>query len=197
MNRTAPQGTVSKSLLDIIASSKHEEQPSKSLLAALGSKTVEGTTTTTDEQFKLLDLVSSESAKEREAVLEAEQELFKPLPKPAVKQRSYSLTRFNKEQIKLGAEIQCKQQRQKAEELLQQDVQLELTQEEIEDKARKEEAKQKRAEWYERRTREKEEKEEEEAGNVLEDIVVQGSDATSARSSKIMDTSKPVRPKNP
>ena len=55
--------------------------------------------------------------------------------------------------------------------------------------------KQRRAEWYERRTRKKEEKEEEEAGNVHEDIVVQGGDVTSARSSKITETANPVRPK--
>ena len=52
MNRTATQGTVSKSLLDIIASSKDEEQLSESLIAALGGKTREEMTMT-DEQLKL------------------------------------------------------------------------------------------------------------------------------------------------
>ena len=62
MIRTAPQGTESKGLLDIIASSK-EEQPSESLMAALSGKTGEKAAAT-DEQFRLPDLVSSESAKE-------------------------------------------------------------------------------------------------------------------------------------
>ena len=45
--------------------------------------------------------------------------------------------------------------------------------------------------------REKEEKEEEEADNIFEDLVVQGGDVSSARSSRIMETSNPVKPKNP
>ena len=111
MNRTASQGTASKGLLDHITSSKDEEQPSKSLIVALDGKTLE-TTATMDKQFRLPDLVSSESVKEREAALAVELELFKPLPKPAIKPRVYSRTHFNKEQIKLGAVIQCEQQRQ-------------------------------------------------------------------------------------
>ena len=46
--------------------------------------------------------------------------------------------------------------------------------------------------------KEKEGKEEEEANNVLEDLVVQGGDVNSARSSRIYGiTSNPVKPKNP
>ena len=71
MNRTAPQGTASKGLLDIIASSKDEEQLSESLMVVLGGKAGEKTAMT-DEQFKLPDLVLSELAKEREAALEVE-----------------------------------------------------------------------------------------------------------------------------
>ena len=103
---------------------------------------------------------------------------------------------FNKEKIKLGAVIQREQQRQKAEGMLQQDIELELMLEEIEDKAQMEEAKQKQAERYERRTREKEEKEEE-VGDVLEDLVAPGGDVISAGTSEITETSNPVRPKNP
>ena len=71
MNRTASQGSASKSLLDVIASSKDEEQWSESLKAALGGKTGEGTAVT-DEQFKLPDLVLPEAAKEGEEMLEEE-----------------------------------------------------------------------------------------------------------------------------
>ena len=71
MNRTASQGTTSKGLLDIIASSKDEEQPSESLIAVLGGKTGEETAMM-DKQFKLPDLVSPESVKEGEAALEKE-----------------------------------------------------------------------------------------------------------------------------
>ena len=144
MNRTAPQGqgTVSKGLLDIIAASKDEERPSELLIAAFGGMAGEGTVAM-DEQFKLLDLVSSESSRERQAALEEECELLKPLPKPAIKPRSYSCTHYDKEKIKLGAAIQWEQQRQKAEELLQQDIEFELTQEEIEEEARREDTKQK------------------------------------------------------
>ena len=94
--------------------------------------------------------------------------------------------------------IPCEQQRQRAEGLLQQ--KLELTQEEMENMARKEDARLRRAERYEQRTREKEgkeEMEEKEADNVLEDLVVPGSDVSSARSSEITETSNLVKPKNP
>ena len=124
MNTTTSEESASKSLLDIIASSKDEEQPSKSLIAALGGKTAEKT----DEQFKLLDL-GAETAKEGEEMLEEERELLKPLPKPSIKLRAYPHKQIDKEKIKLGAAIQREQQKQKAEKLLQQDIDLELTQE--------------------------------------------------------------------
>ena len=54
---------MSKGLLDIIAASKDEEQPSELLIAAFGGMAGEGTVAM-DEQFKLLDLVSSESSRE-------------------------------------------------------------------------------------------------------------------------------------
>ena len=187
---------MSKGLLDIITSSKDESQPSQLLIAVLGGKTREETATT-DEHFTLPDLVLPESTKEREAEVEEERDLLKPLLKPAIKPRAYSHTHFNKEKIKIGAAIQHEQQRQRAQGLLQQGVELELMQEEMEKKARKEDARQRRVEWYERRTREKEEKEEEEANNILEDLVVQGDDVSSVRSSGIMETFSPVKPKNP
>ena len=137
---------MSKGLLDVIASSRDEEQPSESLMAALSEKTRKGMTTTMDEQFKLPDLVSPELARGREVALEAERELLKSLPKPAIKPRAYSRTHFDKEKITFGAMIQREQQRQKAEGMLQWDVELELTLEEIEDRAQKEEAKQNQAE---------------------------------------------------
>ena len=136
MYRTAPQGqgSVSKSLLDILAALKDEKQVSEPLIAALGGKATEGMVAM-DDQFKLPDLVSSESVKEGQAASEQEQELLKPLLKPAIKPRSYFCTHYDKKKIKLGEAIQWEQQRQKAEELLQQDIELELTQEEIEEKA--------------------------------------------------------------
>ena len=87
-------------MLDIIATLKDEGQLSESLIAALGGKEGEGTVAT-DEQFKLPDLVSSELSRERQAALEEECELLKPLPKPAIKPRSYSHTHYDKEKIKM------------------------------------------------------------------------------------------------
>ena len=112
------------------------------MLAALGGRTTEEMVVM-DEQFKLPDLGSSEAMKEREETLEEERELLKPLPKPSVKLRSYSRKWIDKEKIKLGAAIQWEQQRQKVEELLQQDIEFELTQEEMEEKAWREDTKQK------------------------------------------------------
>ena len=144
MNRTAPQGqgTVSKSLLDVIATSKDEEQLSKSLIVVLGGKAGKEMVAM-DEQFKLPDMVSLESVREGHVASEQEWELLKPLPKPAIKPRSYFCTHYDKEKIKLGAAIWWEQQRQEAEELLQQDIKVELMQEEIEEKALREDAKQK------------------------------------------------------
>ena len=140
--------STSKSLLDVIASSKDKEQPSKSLIAVLGGKTAEKM----DKQFKLPDLVAT---KEGEEMREEKRELLKPLPKPLIKPRAYPHKRIDKEKIKLGAAIQREQQKQKAEELLQKDIDVELTQEEMEEKACTEDAKQQRAQWYKRRAKEK------------------------------------------
>ena len=112
MNRTTSEESTSKSLLDIITSSKDEEQPRESLIAALGGKTAEETVVT-DEQFKLPDLALPEGVKEGEEMLKEERELLKPLPKPSIKPRAYSHKRIDKEKIKLGAALQREHQRQK------------------------------------------------------------------------------------
>ena len=54
--------------------------------------------------------------------------------------------------------MQREQQKQRAEELLQQGIDVELTQEEMDEKTRREVAKQQRAQHYKRRMKEKEEK---------------------------------------
>ena len=69
----------------------------------------------TDEQFKLPELVAM---KEGEEILEEEQELLKPLPKPLIKLTAYPRKQIDKEKIKLGAAMQREQQKQRAEELL-------------------------------------------------------------------------------
>ena len=98
-------------MLDIIASLKDEEQPSQSLIVALGSETgKERSKATMDDQFKLPDLVLPESTKEGEAEWEEERELLKPLPKPSIKPWAYSCTHFDKVMIKTGAAIQCEQE---------------------------------------------------------------------------------------
>ena len=76
--------------------------------------------------------------------------------------------------------MQREQQKQRAEELLQQDIDVELTQEEIDEKAQREEAKQQWPQCYERRTKEKEEKEEEEADDEPKDPIVQTEEVTQA-----------------
>ena len=122
-------------------------------MAALGGKSTT-TSTTTEDQFKLPDLVSSE-VKEQTSC--QEQELLKPLPKPVSKPRKYFCTHFSKEQIKLGATLQKEQQKQRAEDALQQQGEIELMQEEMDEMMRKEQAKQEQAKRYTRRTKEKEE----------------------------------------
>ena len=99
----------------------------------------EKTAKQTDNQFKLPDLVAM---KEGEEILEEEWELLKPLPKPLIKPRAYPCKWIDKEKIKLGAAMQREQQKQRAEELLQQDIDIELTQEEMDEKAQREDAKQ-------------------------------------------------------
>ena len=63
------QEVASVGLLDVIASSKDNDPPSRSLLTALGSETGKETMTM-DDAFKLLDLVTSEVTKEGEVELE-------------------------------------------------------------------------------------------------------------------------------
>ena len=96
---------------------------------------------------------------------------------------------YDKKQIKLGAAIQREQQRQKVEELLQQGTELELTQEEMEEKTWREDAKQQRVQ---RRAKEKEEKEEDETSE-LKDLVVAAESANPAGSSGLKET----KTKNP
>ena len=109
--------------------------------------------TATDDQFKLPDLVLSEAKKQTSS--QQEQELLKPLPRPVSKPWKYFHTHFSKEQIKLGAALQREQQKKKAEDALQQEGELELMQEEIDERMRKEQAKQERVQRYARRMKEK------------------------------------------
>ena len=144
------QETLTKGLLDIIALSNDEEQPNQSLIVALGSDTRKETSEAmTDEQSKLPDLVMPKSTKEGETEMEQEGELLKPLPKPSLKPQAYSGTHFDKTKIKTGAAIQREQQQQRVERLLEQDTEPELTMEEMENIARKEEVRLRRAERYE------------------------------------------------
>ena len=82
--------------------------------------------------------------------------------------------------------LQREQQRKRAEDILQQGVELELMQEEMEEKVHKEEAKQWRAQRYERRTKEKEEQQEDETEEP-EDLVVMAKKPTGS--------SRPKEPK--
>ena len=68
---------------------------------------------------------------------------MKPLQQPVSKPQKYIRTHFNKEQIKIGAAIQRKQQRKRAEDMLQLegDIEVELTQEEVEENIHKEQLK--------------------------------------------------------
>ena len=102
------------------------------------------------------------------------------------KPRTYFCTHYNKRQIKLGAALQREQQKKKAEDMLQQEVEPELTQEEIDEKTRKEEAKQQRVQRYERRMKEKEDQQEDETGE-LKDLVV--------TAKNLMGSSRPKEPK--
>ena len=131
----------------MLATSKEDEVTSDSLIVALGGKSVVGSTAT-DDQFKLLDLVSSE-VKEQTS-LQQEQELLKPLPRPVSKPQKYFCTHFSKEQIKLGTALQREQQKKKVEDALQQGGEPEPMQEETDEGMHKEQAKQERAQRYAR-----------------------------------------------
>ena len=50
------------------------------------------------------------------------------MPKPSIKLRAYPRKQIDKEKIKLGAAMQREQQKQRAEELLQQDINVDLMQ---------------------------------------------------------------------
>ena len=165
MYMTAPQeqGSVRRTLLDVLAASKHEETASESLIVALGGKSMIGSVGM-DNQFKLPDLVSSEA--KDQVPLQQEQELLQPLPKLASKPRTYHHTHYSKEQIKLRAALRREQQRQRAEDMLQQGVEPELMQEEMDEKTHKEKAKQQRARRHERRMKEKEDQQEDKAGKL-------------------------------
>ena len=71
--------------------------------------------------------------------------------------------------------------------MLEQDTEPELIMEEMENIAGKEEARLKRAERYEQRTKEKEEKEVE---NVRQDLAVQEGERSSVKSSGLTERSK-------
>ena len=148
--RTAPQekGGATKGLLDVLAASKDEDLASDSPIVALGG-TSTGGPVVTDNQFKLLDLVSSE-AKESQILTQQERELLQPLPTPVVKPRAYFYTCYDKQQIKLGVALPREQEGKRVEDMLQQDPEPELTPQEIDEMTQKEEARQWRAERYER-----------------------------------------------
>ena len=93
---------------------------------------------------------------------------------------TYHCMHYSKEQIKLGAPLWREQQRQRAEDMLQQGVEPELMQAEMDKRMRMEKAKQQRAKIYERRTKEKEDQQEEPAGE-LEDLVVTAKQLTGSR----------------
>ena len=179
MYRTAPQeqGGVSRTLLDVLAASKHEETTSESLIAALGGKSMIGSVGM-DDQFKLPDLISSEA--KDQVPSQQEQESLQPLPKLVSKHRTYHHTHYSKEQIKLRVALRREQQRQRAEDMLQQGVEPQLTQEEMDEKMRKEKAKQQRARRYERRMKEKEDQQEDKAGK-LKGLAVMAKQLTGSR----------------
>ena len=108
------------------------------MIAVLGGKMTKKPEMT-DKQFTLPDLVAMKEGKE---MLEEERELLKSLPKLSIQLRTYPCKWIDKEKIKLGAAMQREQQKQRAEELLQQDIDIELTPEEMDEKAWREDEKQ-------------------------------------------------------
>ena len=150
MYRPAPQDQsgASRNLLDVLAASKDEELASDSLIVVLGGKSMMESTAA-DDQFRLMDLVSSEGT-EGQVPSQQEKELLEPPSQPVSKPRKYFHTHYSKEQIKLGASLQREQQKKKAEDMLHQEAEPELMQEEIDEKTRKEQVKQERAQRYTR-----------------------------------------------
>ena len=162
MYRANPQeqGGVSRSLLDVLAAAKEDKVASDFLIAALKGKSAVDSTAT-DDQFKLPDLVSSEAKEQMSS--QQEQELLKPLLRPVSKPQKYFHTHFSKEQIKLGAALQREQQKKMAEDALQQGGEIELTQEEIDERMQKDQAKQDRVQRYASQMKEKEEQQEDDS----------------------------------
>ena len=187
------QGGASRSLLDVLAAGKEDEEASDSLMAALGGKSTEHSSATED-QFKLPDLVSLEVAEQM--LSWQEQKLLKPLPRPVNKPCKYFCTHLSKEQIKLGAALQREQQKKKVEEALQQDGEIEQMREELDKMLHKEQSKQERVPRYARCTKEKEEQQEDEA-------VKPGKEGETGESRDLIveqtEGSKPsqLRPRNP
>ena len=70
----------------MLAAGKEDEAASDSLIVALGGKSMVSSTAT-DDQFKLPDLVSLEV--NEQTLSQQEQELLKPLPRPVSKPRKY------------------------------------------------------------------------------------------------------------
>ena len=156
--RTEPkeQTSVSKRLLQALVQSKEEEMVSSSLIAALEGMTL-GESVAFKDQFKLPDLVSMEGGEQMSLL---EKELLKLPQQPVSKPQKYICTKFNKEKIMIGAALQREQQKRRAEEALQLEEDVKLTQEEVEEKQCKEQRKKEWRERYECRAWEKEEQHE-------------------------------------
>ena len=175
---------MSKGLLQALVQSKQDDPASSSLIAAIKGMTL-GKSAPAEDQFKLPDLVTMG---EGEELLLQEKELLKPPQQPVNKPWKYIRTKFNKEKIKIGVALQREQQRKRAEEVLQLEEDVELTQEEVEEKQWKEQLKKEWAERYARRAKEREEEEEEETEKI-EDIIESG--MQSRGSSKAKEQKKP------
>ena len=131
------QTSVSKGLLQALVQLKEEEMARSSLIVALEGMTL-GESVAFEDQFKLPDLVSMEGGEQMSL---QEKKLLKPPQQPVSKPQKYICTKLNKEKIKIGAALQREQQRRRAEEVLQLEEDVELTQEEVEEKQHKEQRK--------------------------------------------------------
>ena len=152
------KASVSKSLLQALAQLKEDEMTSRSLIAALEG-TATGELVSFKDHFKLPDLVSTEGG---DQTSQQEKKLLKPPQQLVSRPQKYICMHFNKEKIKIEAAIQREEQRRRAEEALQLEEDVELTQDEVKDKQCKEQRKKEQAERYECRIREKEGQHEEE-----------------------------------
>ena len=79
----------SKSLLDVITSTKDNAPANQSLLTVLGGEK-DQEKTGVEDLFKLLDLLMLEYTKEQQAELQREKELLKPLEQPKIKPKLYT-----------------------------------------------------------------------------------------------------------